>query len=150
MRPGRVRERVLADHRALRRQLQDLERSARHACGQPEADASQLRGEAEALVTTLSEHMRWEDRFLEPALRQADAWGVERADLLAKDHREQRELLADVVAKLRDRGRPPRLVADNVLDLIALLREDMEEEEELLLDPRVLRDDPVGIDVETG
>jgi iron-sulfur cluster repair protein YtfE (RIC family) len=141
---------VLADHMALRRQLEGLEASARRACEQPEADASQLRSEAEALVTTLSEHMRWEDRYLEPALRDADAWGVERAELLAKDHREQRELLGDVVAKLRDRHRPPRVVADNVLDLIALLREDMEEEEALLLDPRVLRDDVVGIDVETG
>ena len=148
MRPSRVREHVLADHEALRRQLQELERCARSALARPEGDALPLRREAKALVTTLAEHMRWEDRFLAPALRQADAWGQERAEILATDHREQRELLQDVIDKLGDLARPPRIVADNVLDLVTLLRRDMEEEEELLLDPRVLRDDVVGIDVE--
>ena len=79
-----------------------------------------------------------------------DAWGEERAEILETDHREQRELLRDVIDKLRDHDRPPRVVAENVLDLVALLRQDMEEEEAMLLDPRVLRDDIVGIDVEAG
>lgn len=150
MRPSQVRERVLADHEALRRHLRELEAAARGALDEPEGGDARLRGRAEAFVSTLAEHMRWEDRYLAPALRNADAWGQERADLLASDHREQRELLDDVVTKLRDQRRPPKLVAENVLDLIALLRDDMEQEEALLLDPRVLRDDVIGIDVETG
>jgi iron-sulfur cluster repair protein YtfE (RIC family) len=144
MRPSRVRKRVLADHQALRRQLQELEASAGRA-REIGGDACQLRREAEALVTTLAEHMHWEDRFLAPALRAADAWGEERAALLATDHREQRELLADVIEKLRDPDRPAQVVIDNVLDLVALLRDDMEGEEATLLDPRVLRDDVITI-----
>lgn len=150
MRPSRVRERVLADHVALRRQLGDLESCAQRTSEHPGGEAAELRSQAEALVTTLAEHMRWEDLYLAPALREADAWGLERAERLDCDHREQRELLSHVLSKLHDRERPPKLVVDTVLDLIRLLREDMQEEEELLLDPRVLRDDTVGIDVETG
>ncbi len=47
-------------------------------------------------------------------------------------------------------GSEPPGLARNLLDLIALLRTDMDEEERDLLDERVIRDDVVGIDVETG
>ena len=42
------------------------------------------------------------------------------------------------------------LVARGVLDLIALIRTDMAEEENDLLDPRILRDDVVSIEPEGG
>jgi iron-sulfur cluster repair protein YtfE (RIC family) len=150
VKPSEVRERTLRDHEALRIALDRLERCCREAARGDLLPAGQLREAAHALIVDVERHMRWEERHLEPALREADAWGNERADRLRSDHREQREALGHVLAGLRDPGRPPALVARMLLDLIALLRDDMAEEEDLLLDPRVLRDDVVGIDVETG
>jgi len=51
---------------------------------------------------------------------------------------------------VQDESRPARIVARTLVDLAQLLRDDMEQEERLLLDERVLRDDLVGVDVETG
>ena len=98
----------------------------------------------------LARHMRWEDRHLGPALLDADAWGEERLARLRGDHREQREILAHSLERLRDSNRPGVLVTSDLRDLILMLRDDMEEEERDLLDPRVLRDDVVAIDLEAG
>lgn len=94
--------------------------------------------------------MRWEDRHLAPALREADAWGEERAAKLDRDHREQRQVLSHCLAAVADESRPASVVARTLIDLVGMLREDIEDEERVLLDERVLRDDVVGIDVETG
>ncbi len=150
MKPSEVRERTLRDHEGLRIALDRLERGCREAARGDSLLAGQLREAAHALLVDVERHMRWEERHLEPALREADAWGNERAERLRSDHREQRETFGQVLASLRDPGRPPALVTPMLLDLIALLRDDMAEEEDLLLDPRVLRDDVVGIDVEAG
>ena len=145
MRPSEVRQRVLADHAALRRLLDHLEQSAARVAQDEPSAVSSLRAEGERLLATLREHMGWEDRFLAPALRRADAWGEERARQLDGDHREQRELLKHVLAGLRDASRPAAVLARNLLDLVTLLRADMEHEERTLLDPRVLRDDVISL-----
>ncbi len=135
-----MRTRILTDHAVLRRRLAALEEQARRvACGAADA-APRLRAEGEALLALLLEHLRWEDRYLAPALRAGGAPGAEQAKGLAQEHAEQREILDDALARLRDGGRPPLLVARNLLDLVALLREDMDREEESHLDPRLLRD----------
>jgi len=151
MRPSEVRTRVLADHERLRRDLERLE-ALSNGVSERRGDArvAALREEAQSFLVRLREHMRWEEAHLLPALRDADAWGRERAERLQGDHREQRELLDFIVARLRDRERPGPVVARDVAGLIDLLREDMREEEEALLDERVLRDDVVAIAMETG
>jgi hypothetical protein len=150
MRPTEVRSRVLADHSALRMRLSSLANLSRDVLEGCRGGRGDLRAEALDLLETLAEHMYWEDRYLAPALRRADAWGEERASRLAEDHREQRALLEYLVRGLEDRERPSLLLARNVDDLVKLLLDDMDGEEASLLDPRVLRDDVVGIDVETG
>lgn len=150
MRPSEVRERVLADHRTLRRDLDRLEALARAGVGRVCVSSDTLRVESERLLARLQLHMHWEERHLLPALREADAWGAERAERLVADHREQRELLDFVLLRLRDATRPARVVVSDIQALIELLREDMREEEAELLDERVLRDDVVGIAVESG
>lgn len=150
MTPGEVRARILAEHVAIRGMLTSLEHVAR---GVGEGDASlvgALRREGEALLRRLQEHMLWEDIHLAPALRQADAWGEERAAKLDSDHREQRQVLTHCLGAVNDPSRPAIVVARTLIDLVGMLRADMEEEERLLLDERVLRDDVIGIDVETG
>jgi iron-sulfur cluster repair protein YtfE (RIC family) len=143
---------VLSDHRALRAELERLETLAVEVVEQtPEpARIGDLRTDADGLLARLGDHMRWEETYLLPALRDADAWGEERALRLAADHREQRELLGFILERLHDPTRTDAMVVRDVHGLIALLREDMREEEEELLDERVLRDDVVAIDMEAG
>ena len=147
MQPSEVRRRILEDHERLRRELERVEDLARELVeGMP---ISALKAEAEGLVKRLLAHMQWEEAHLLPALREADAWGAERAERLVHDHREQRDLLAFVLGRLRHTT-PAAIVARDLVHLADLLREDMQGEENDLLDERVLRDDVVAIDVVTG
>jgi iron-sulfur cluster repair protein YtfE (RIC family) len=150
MQPSEVRRRILADHERLRRDLERLEALANEILQDLHPPLATLRVDAERLLARLRAHMHWEESYLLPALREADAWGVERAERLTRDHREQRELLDFVMVRLRDATRPAAIVAGDVCHLVELLREDMREEEQELLDERVLRDDIVAIAVETG
>ena len=152
MRPSEVRARVLEDHEGLRADLDRLEglaqRVRRDDCSERDVDA--LRSDAQTLLDKLRVHMQWEDRYLLPALRSADAWGEERAKRLVDDHREQRALLDFILERLLDDGRPDELVFSDVFGLIAFLRLDMAEEESGFVDESLLRDDVIGIEVETG
>ncbi len=150
MRPSEVRSSILEGHERIRARLGELEALGRRVLAGEGERLEALRASARALLLALSNHMGFEDLHLARALRGADAWGSERAAQLERDHREQRDLLAHVLAGLDDAGRPPRVLASSLVDLVQLLRDDMRSEEEALLDPRVLRDDVVGIDVETG
>jgi len=148
--PSQIRARVIADHEGFRDVLDRLERRTRAADGGDAAALQELRGLAQGLLERLQEHMRWEEHYLRPALREADAWGEERAERLTREHAEQREELAFILQRLRDPERPEPLVINDLIGLIVMLREDMDEEERDLLDERVLRDDIVGIEVEAG
>ncbi len=150
MKPSEVRRHVLADHVTIRGMLLSVESVAKRVIEEERHLVGVLRLESEGLLAFLREHMRWEDRHLAPALREADSWGSARAEQLESDHREQRELLQHSLETIEDQGRPPVLIARNMLDLVRLLREDIEHEESALLDERVLRDDVLGIDVNTG
>jgi len=149
MRPSEVRKRVLADHEELRGRLDRLER-LRLAAAAESDDAHALRDEAESFLDRLAIHMGWEDLHLVPVLREADSWGEVRIERFAREHRAQRELLEYVLRELHDRGRPEPVVARRVLDLVALLRADMEDEESVFLDERILRDDPIALDLFAG
>ena len=94
--------------------------------------------------------MSWEDKHLAASLRRIDAWGEEGARRLAEERCEQRERLSHFLEKLRDQARPKQHVARDLLELGSWLRRDMQAEEKTALDPDVLRDDMIGIDVETG
>lgn len=150
MQPSEVRAHVLRDHEALRGRLEGLEQLCSRVLDGRASSAAELRDAGLALLSALAKHMAWEDLYLAPALREADAWGQERAARLDADHREQREVLDLALDGLRDDSRPLRVQARRLRDLVALLRDDMVDEEQTLLDARVLRDDVVGIDVETG
>lgn len=150
MTPAETREWVLKDHRNLRTLLEELEELAGQVRDGDHRLLGPLRLAAERFLHRFEAHTRWEDQYLRPALVAADAWGQERAERLDHDHVEQRQLLEDSLDRLREAERPALLVARGVLDLIALIRTDMEEEERDLLDPRILRDDVISIDTEAG
>jgi hypothetical protein len=150
MQPSEIRRRILDDHETLRAMLASVERIAGEVLGGDAEQKGPLRFEGETLLGRLAEHMAWEDRYLRPALLETAGFGEVRAERLDRDHREQRELLSYALASLADASRPARLVARNLLDLVALLRDDMADEERFLVSEKVLRDDVVNVDVETG
>lgn len=150
MTPGEIRARILADHVAIRGMLLTLEQVAQRVHEGDHSLVRALRVEAETLLRQLEDHMFWEDLHLAPALRDADAWGEERAAQLAADHREQRQVLAHCLSAVTDVSRPAAVVARTLIDLAGMLRQDIEDEDRLVLDERVLRDDVIAIDVETG
>ena len=150
MTPSEVRKYILRDHDVLREELSSLERLAREILAGRAPEVDRLRDEGCSFHDTLARHMEWEDAHLKPILRDIDAWGEERARRLTEEHREQRELLSRSLENLRDPARDASFVARDVLALAEWLRRDMEGEEAQTLDPQVLRDDVVGIDVESG
>ena len=150
MTPAETREWVLKDHLSLRSLLDELEDVGQRVRSGERRLLGPLRLTAERFLHRFEDHTRWEDEHLRPALLDADAWGQLRAARLDHDHIEQRELLDFCLERLRESDRPPVLVARGVLDLVALIRTDMEEEERDLLDERILRDDVVSIDPEIG
>jgi hemerythrin-like domain-containing protein len=150
MLPSEVRRRVLTDHEALRARLEEIEDLVVVVEeGGAERELS-LRMRAVEFLDALERHMQWEERHLVPVLRDSDAWGPERVERFHHEHREQREVLRHILAILGDRDRPATLVARGIRDFAVLMRADMEDEESVFLDPRVVRDDVVAIDVETG
>ena len=149
MQPSAIRSRILSDHQGLRRDLERLEALVADVrTGRKPSVA--LRIDTEALLAWLRAHMRWEEAYLVPALREADAWGAERAERLMRDHCEQRELLGFLNERVSNAAQPADLLVRDVAHLIALLRDDMRQEEAELLDERVLRDDVVAIDAQSG
>lgn len=150
MQPSQVRQHVLDDHVKLRAQLERLESLAVDTLDGKEGLLELLRSETRRFYDELLVHMKWEDEYLGRVLFEIDAWGEERARRLAEEHREQRQRLASSVDALMDESRSHLQVASDLLGLIGWLREDMEEEEQVTLDPRVIRDDVISVDVETG
>lgn len=150
MQPSEVRKRVLQDHEQLRTRVERMEALARGVIAGDADRARELRDCAEALLGRLAEHMRWEDLYLAPALEDADAWGPERAMLLAEDHREQRVVLSDLIDRLTDPTETAGDLATLLLKWSAHLHRDMEDEEACFVNERILRDDVIGIDVEGG
>lgn len=150
MQPSQVRQKILDDHKGLRAQLERLEGLALDIQAERNHQLPLLRDETQRLLDTLLVHMQWEDEHLGPILFEIDAWGEERARRLHEEHVEQRQRLSLYLAALLDESRPEKDVAGDLLELIAWLRDDMAGEERVTLDPDVVRDDVVGIDVETG
>jgi hypothetical protein len=101
------------------------------------------------LLVELTAHTRLEDDVLAPTLREIDAWGPVRANMLLEHHDQQRkdlERLLQLYAHLRDPGD----IANITLELIADIRADMRHEEQSLLSPTLLRDDVIAVAMEAG
>jgi hypothetical protein len=124
------RERIRRDHADLRRRLDEVELLiARWEAGSDDAGVA-LRDRGLALYERLGFHIEAEERILAPVLL-ATAEGAERALQLAADHRDQREVLAFLRARMRGL-RPTALVVRELKSFVAIMREDMAREEALL------------------
>lgn len=150
MQPSQVLDRVLHDHKRLRIAVSEIEVLAKRVIDGADDQLESLLERGQALAATLATHMGWEDRYLAPALEDADAWGPERAALLAEDHREQRVVLTQLIEGLANRSESAVVLATDLLKFAHGLMRDMDEEEAAFVNPSVLRDDVIGIDVEAG
>jgi len=128
-----IRQEVVEDHRVLAQGLDVIEDlCARIEAGEDKAAAA-LRERGRGLYERFAAHLVLEDRVLVPYL-QATA-GSESARQLTAEHREQRELLGYLLGRLAQSGRPAVLVARELREFAALLRAEMQSEEEALLGP---------------
>ncbi len=151
MRPSEVRQTILEDHEKLREELAELARiSLKVATAEPGDLAPLLRDRGEAFLEHFLRHLALEDAHLKPAVRDADGWGEARAQRLEDEHTHQRQLLEGILGRLRDESFPEAELALELRGLVEVIREDMQQEEKVMLDANLLRDDVVGVDVEAG
>jgi len=150
MLPSQVRRTILEDHEHLRGELVALESLANVlAAGHREPLAAALSA-LEAMKQRFFDHLDLEEAIMVPALRDADSWGPERADLVLREHGEQRAELEELVVQLAQPGIAAEAVGRRILSWIEALRVDMDNEETAVLSPDLLRDDVVSINLEAG
>lgn len=140
MDPSEVRRTVLAEHRRIRNALDDLQELA-HGGG----STAQLQQACQQLLPSLLDHIDLEDRILVPALREADAFGDVRVDMLAQHHEAQRAELRAAIDALGQPGIDRAAVIAAVRKLVYDLQIDMAQEDRDLLSPDILRDDLVTV-----
>lgn len=145
-----VRQRILSDHERLRRLTGAVERVVGLIEDGEEDLGDSLRVLLVALFRKLKVHMKYEDDVLRPILASVDAFGDVRAEQFEREHEEQRGQMSDILRAACDLQARPREVAAHARDILQRLLADMDYEEREFLDPKLLRDDIVSIDAETG
>jgi hypothetical protein len=140
MKPREIRRYILTDHTFLKGLLDELDRKALRVLEGWDEELPVLRDYGLSFHAKFVEHLAFEDRFLAPALRAAGGSGVDQAESLADEHREQRELLDYILSGLRDRSRPGRVVANEMRSLVELILDDIAQEEMAIIRCAVLRD----------
>lgn len=148
MNPSQVRARILDGHRVLRDQLTKLEAEV-DALARNEVHVESVTATARWLLAELTAHTQLEDDVLAPALRELDAWGPVRANMLLEHHEQQRGDLGRLLS-IYNQPQDPQLIAEITLALIADIRADMHHEETGLLTATLLRDDLISVDMEVG
>ena len=148
MRPSEVRQRILDDHRLIKMMVSEVRDLALRIQAGDEYLSGRLRERARNFYERFCRHIDLEDVILVGALR--DAGGEERAEELRNEHREQREVLTYLLERLLDPTQPQILMVVDLLNFTAWLRDDMRHEEEMILHGDLLRDDVVGIHVNSG
>jgi Hemerythrin HHE cation binding domain len=147
--PAEVRELVLAQHQALRRLLRSALDAAETESRAPRPRSIDLMRFTWELQRRFAAHLAFEERFMFPALREADSWGPQRVEMLTSEHAQQRQDLAALVALVGARGAALDISRSLGAFCRALLV-DMEEEEAGYVNRELLRDDVVAIDQASG
>jgi len=150
LRPSDVRTRILAEHHVLRELFANIEELAlRVLADEPDADAEGcLRERCRELYQTLLRHIELENAILAPALRETNAFGPIREQTLLAEHERQRGAL--FAALSASEARSDEELARSVRMLVGELLADMAHEEQALLHPDLLKDDPIAVDAATG
>jgi hemerythrin-like domain-containing protein len=128
-----TRSRILEDHVRLRGMLDELERTIdRFETGGREV-GRELRAHGVELFEVFAAHIQLEDATLVPALSALGESGKHRAERLAHEHAEQRELIEFLLKRLADDHRPSLVVARELQAFVQYVRQDMAHEDEMLM-----------------
>jgi len=138
-----IRELLLKDHEVLRSELAKLEGDLKRPPSSADGKRK-LREQLDRLLDTLRKHSERSLRLLKPVIVDLDAWGPLRAEQIDKEH-EELNVLATRFAQI-DIGSEPKKWVDEVTQVIAHLREELDDAERTRLSPEVLRDDVIVVD----
>lgn len=146
MRPSKVRQRILNDHQLIKIEISKVRDLALRIQAGEEHLSGRLREQGRELYERFCLHID----FLIGALRDADALEEEYAEELRNEHREQQEVFTSLLERLLDPTQPQTLMVVDLLNFTAWLRDDMRHEEEMILHGDLLRDDVIGININSG
>ncbi|MGB5808964.1 MAG: hemerythrin domain-containing protein [Polyangiales bacterium] len=146
--PSEVRRRVLTQHREIETMLAELEQGAAKLV-EGGAIVEKVKRAAYALRGILELHLRFEERYMVPAISEADGFGPERARHLHSEHAEQRAHLDQLVHSILE-AEAPEAIQGGVSKLAEMLRADIEEEEQHYVNDKLLRDDIIPTDTFGG
>jgi len=153
MPPSEVRSLILQQHARIRELLDAVEQSADRllAVAMPnEVVCDATRQLTLRLCSIMESHIALENDVLVTTLATIDAWGLVRAEHLRLEHAEQLAMLRAYVDELGERSSTGALLGLTSSRLVALIRSDMEHEEQHVLSAALFSDGLVVGDVETG
>ena len=130
--------RVVSDHIALRGLLTRVESVASQIVRGECRLLGVLLTEARALIDTLETHNTWETAELLQQLRASGPLGEQRASYLQDDHGTQLAMLRRAVDSLEAQDRSFALLAREMIELTMQLRNDLADEEDMILDDKLM------------
>jgi hypothetical protein len=146
---GTAREAILAQHQRIRSLLERARLVAEAALDGAPAAADAVASSIGDIRTIMEVHLAFEEKSLLPILRDDLPLGPQRAERLLDEHHRQRQTLATLHREACAFPGLPMLAA-KLAFLTEWLLADMNEEEDSLLVPDVIRDDVVVIDQSSG
>ncbi|MCA9528694.1 MAG: hemerythrin domain-containing protein [Myxococcales bacterium] len=130
-----TRAHIRAEHERLEARIVRVQQSADAVERREEGAVQALRRALRDLRVLLRGHLRFEERFLVPALRENVETGDEDARALLEEHEAQRGEMDRIIADLEATGAGAKLL-DGARELARALLDDMEHEEEAYLRTR--------------
>jgi len=144
MRPSEVRSSVLSQHEHIRGTLEAASEAAQQVLAGASPDGAGLATIVGDLASEMETHIGMENAHLVPAVREADAWGPQRAQRILDEHDAQLETLARISSSIGHTD--SKALARDTLALVSEIRDDMRREEDELLRPDFLRDDVIVVE----
>lgn len=145
MYPSEIRRYILSGHEKLRDllgQALDLAGAVRKGDG---ALLESLVERTERIASSVLRLIDDEQELLRPALLEADAWGEVRVERMERYHRHLRTAVLSALWLLHEGRLPSQRAAEEVEELADEIDETLRHSERMLLNPEVLRDDPIVI-----
>lgn len=147
--PSEVRARVLAQHQFLRGELNTIRELAKRIDGKRDAmGVAELKARISEFLGRLEQHMSYEEQVLKPVLLEVDPARPALVECMHEDHLEQRREFRRFIAELGNLH--AERLGERVRELARHLLLDMDNEDRVLLNPDVLRDDAISIAQEDG
>jgi hypothetical protein len=148
MTPSQIRDELLSQHESLRARL-EATRAVVDRWAKGEVPQAHVRTELAGLSDALRSHNLVEERTLRELIRNVDAWGPVRVEIMDESHVDEHRDLFDAlhVISLAHDGRE---ALQELERFRARLLAHMDREEAGFLNASVLRDDQVVIDAQGG